>query len=282
MKLSPVCVIGAAYTASERGVAADILAARALSLAPIPVYTTIVVASDAVVTDVTDVPVDTVEAQLEHVRSLGPVAGVKVGVLGGPKTVQAVLEAAPSLGGPVVLDVVASGPSGETVMSARGIDALSDALDAADLVTISKSDAELVTNGQIESLDDAQVAAQRMHNRGARSVVVRCGALPYRFYAAEDDPGKNNNGTVETLFADLFYDGHDFALYEAPLIEGAPDGASSAFALSILAGVIQGDDLEDALRKAKRYATDAVRHQVGVQGFGSRLSYADLAATRDH
>ena len=74
MALSPVAVIGAIYTASERGLSADVLAARALGLAPLPLCTSIVVASGGRVTDVTDVPVDTVIAQLEHLAASGPLA----------------------------------------------------------------------------------------------------------------------------------------------------------------------------------------------------------------
>ncbi len=182
------------------------------------------------------------------------------------------------LGGPVVLDLVASGPSGETVLSARGIDVIAEHLEVADVVTISKADAELVTGGQIESLDDAQVAAQRMNNKGAKNVVIRCGSLPYRFYDAADDPGtKANNGSQERLFADLLYDGSDFALYEAPYLDVAPDGAASAFSLAVLAGLVAGDALEVALQKAKRYATDSVRHAQEVPGFSPRLDYKDLS-----
>ncbi|WP_420453904.1 PfkB family carbohydrate kinase [Rubrivirga sp.] len=270
MPLLPVAVVGATYTVSERGLVADALAARALGLAPLPICTSIVVASGGRVTDVTDVPVDTVEAQLEHLQSSGTITGVKIGALGGPKTAAAVLDAVAGMGVPVVLDVVASGPSGETVMEARAIDVVAERLGAATLVTLSKADAELVTNAQIESLDDAQVAAQRLHNRGARAVVIRCGSLPYRFYDAADDPGA---GSREPFFADLFYDGEDFALFEAPLLEAHPDGASSAFALAALAGLIRGEPAELALQGAKRFATDAVRHAVEVDGYGPRLQF---------
>ena len=270
MPLTPVAVVGATYTVSERGLVADALAARAVGLAPLPVCTSIVVASGGRVTDVTDVPVDTVIAQLDHLRASGPLAGVKVGVLGGPKTAAAVLDAVATMGVPVVLDVVASGPSGETVMEARAIDVVAERLAAATLVTLSKADAELVTGAQIESLDDAQVAAQRLHNRGARGVVIRCGHLPYRFYDAADDPGADAR---EPYFADLFYDGEDFALFEAPLLDAHPDGASSAFALSALAGLVRGETAEVALQGAKRFATDAVRHAASVDGRGPRLQF---------
>lgn len=268
MPLLPVAVVGALYTVSERGLAADVLAARAVGLAPLPLCTSLVVASGGRVTDVTDVPVDTVEAQLDHLEAAGPLAGAKLGVMGGPKTVQVVCEAAARWNVPVVLDVVASGPSGETVLSARGIDALAERLDVADLVTVSRADAELITGGQIESLDDAQVAAQRVQHRGARRVLIRCGALPYRFYDAASDPGSASTSQN----ADLLYDGEDFALFEAPHLGGVhPDGASSVLALTALRALIDGASVEVALQSAKRSATEAVRHRLEVDGHGARV-----------
>jgi len=178
-----------------------------------------------------------------------------------------VLDAAAKIEGPVVLDLVASGPSGETVLEAAGIDAVVTRLDVPDLVTLSKADAELVTNAQIESLDDAQVAAQRLSHRGARAVLIRCGALPYRFYDAADDPGAD----TDRQFADLFYDGEDFALFEAPLLDSAPDGAASALSLAVLAALLDGEPMEVALQRAKRFATESVRQAVPVDGHPERL-----------
>ena len=274
MALRPLAVVGALYAVSERGVAADVLAARAVGAAPLPVCTSIVVASDGVVTDVTDVPVDTVRAQLDHLRETGGVEGIKVGILGGPKTVHAVCDAVEAMDVPTVLDLVASGPNGETVLSARGIDAVAERLGVATLVTVSRADAELVTGGEIESLDDAQVAAQRLHNRGAAKVVVRCGHLPYRFYDPADDPGTaGGDGASTPLSFDLFYDGEDFVLYEAPLVPGDdPDGQSSVFTITALNSIAGGAPVELALQAAKREATESVRHQWEVTGRTPRIN----------
>ena len=271
--LSPVLVVGALYAGSERGLAADLFAARALGLAPLPVCTQLVMAGGGRVTDVTDVPTDTVAAQIEHTLATGPVAGVKVGILAGHHTARVVLDAAQALAVPTVLDLVASGPSGETVLSAQGIDAVADRFGVATLVTVSRQDAELVTGGEIASLDDAQVAAQRIVGRGARAVVIRCGHLPYRFYDAADDPGGDGaaSGTPPLSF-DLYYDGEDFALFEAPLLDGdTAEGASSAFSLAALARFVAGDTPEQALQHAKRFATEALRQQ--TSGPVPRLAY---------
>jgi hydroxymethylpyrimidine/phosphomethylpyrimidine kinase len=215
------------------------------------------------VTDVTDVPTDTVAAQIDHTFSTGAIAGAKIGILAGHQTAEVVLDACDAFGIPVVLDLVASGPSGETVLSAQGIDAVAARLAIPHLVTISRADAELVTGGEIMSLDDAQVAAQRIVNRGARHVVVRLGSLPYRFYDAADDPGGETTeqpGTPPPFSFDLAFDGEDFALFEAPLLPGdLPEGGSSAFAITALSGIVDGRPLNEALQLAKRFATEALR-----------------------
>lgn len=273
MPLSPILVVGPLYTGSERGLAADLLTARGLGLAPLAVCTQLVVASGGVVTDVTDVPVDTVVAQLEHTLGLGTPVAAKVGGLASAATAAAVLDSLVAFEGPVVLDVVASGPSGETVMNAAGIDAVAERLSVADLVTISKADAELVTGGQIESLDDAQVAAQRLHHRGARRVVIRCGTLPYRFYDAAEDPG-GDGAEASALSFDLYYDGEDFALFEASRVDvDAGDGLSSIFAITALSVLIETGSFEDSLQAAKRNATDAVRGSHSAAAFGRRVAY---------
>ena len=274
MSLLPLLVVGPLYTGTERGLAADLLCARAQGLAPLPVCTQLVVASGGTVTDVTDVPVDTVIAQLEHTLAMGAPAAARIGGLASAATVEAVMGRMGSFEGPVVLSIVASGPSGETLLNAGGIDALAEHLSVADLVTVSRADAELVTGGTIESLDDAQVAAQRLHHRGAKSVVIRCGHLPYRFYDAAEDPG-GDGAAQQPLSFDLLYDGEDFALFEAPQLDDRSiDGLSSVFDVAVLASRLQGLDLIESLQVAKRRATDALRLGNEVEGFPDRLSLA--------
>lgn len=259
-----VVAVGALHTGSDRGLVTDVRIGEMLGLTVRPVCTSIVAASHNQVTDVTEVPSDTVDAQLAHLVQTEPLAGVKVGVLGDWRTAALVLDRVVEMRVPVVMDVVASGPNGETVLTGRGIDMVAGRLGAADLVTISRRDATLLSGGEISSLDDAQVAAQRIHHRGAQAVLIRCGALPYRFYDAVDDPGASGDAAKESpppFFFDLFYDGRDFALFEAPLL---PDdglrGACDAFAMAVVAArVLDGAPLEKALQHAKRITTEAIR-----------------------
>ncbi len=275
--LRSVAVVGALHVGAERGLAADLLAARALGLVAQPVCTALVMASHGRVTDVTDVPADTVVAAFEHLRAVAgeggaEVGGMKVGVLGGHRTVEAVFDAADKMDGPLVLDVVLSGPSAETLLTERGTDALLARWGRADLVTVRLRDAELITGGEIRSLDDAQVAAQRAHKRGARRVLLRCGVLPARFFDAADS-FYSNNGHAEAFATDLYYDGAAFALFEAPRLDVSESaGASSALALAALRALLDGRSVEEALQAAKRFVSEAIRRGMRADG-PPRLDY---------
>ncbi|MEN0044681.1 MAG: bifunctional hydroxymethylpyrimidine kinase/phosphomethylpyrimidine kinase [Pseudomonadota bacterium] len=255
-----VLSIHALYTGNRRGLVADVLAGIEQGLDVQTVCTAHVVASHDRVTDSTDVPADTVSSQLEHLFAATTPRAAKVGILGDRRTVDVVFDALDDLNGPIVLDFTASGPSGETVLTQRGIDALSERMSRADLVMLRRADAELVTGGEIRSLDDAQVAAQRATNRGAQRVLIKCGALPVRFYEAADDPEANSTG----FHSDLYYDGDEFALFEAPMLDiGHLRGASGVHSMALLRVLVAGASMEEGLQIAKREVTDWLRKSLG-------------------
>lgn len=130
-----------------------------------------------------------------------------------------------------------------------------------DLVVIDRSEAEPLSGGEIHSLDDAQVAAQRLVKRGASSVVIKCGNLPSRFFETQGDDAPAPESDGGTPFnADLYFDGEEFALFEAPhIVNGRRDGASSAFALAALHDMAEGKPIEASLQAAKRYVTEGLR-----------------------
>ena len=272
--LPPVALVGPLYVGTERGLAADLLAARSLGLEGHPVCTALVAASHGQVSDVVEVPIDTVRAQLEHLAGTVALQGIAVGALMRGRTADVVIRAVEALGIAAVLDFVASGPSGETLLDRPGIDRVTEALGSFTLVTAGLRDAELLSGGEIRSLDDAQVAAQRIIKRGARQVLIRCGRIPARFFDA-DDPGADagGDGSTARFDCDLAFDGTEFALFEAPHIPGPPtEGAASALTVSTLAGLIAGNDVPSALQSAKRYVTEAVRAAV-PSGDGRRLTF---------
>lgn len=249
----PVCV-GALYPGIERGLSADVLAVRAMGGQALPVCTSLVVAGRGTVTDVLDVPTDTIDAQLSHLFDTRCPTAAKVGILNHPATVESVFRHMnDALSGPFVYDLTLSGPSGEDIISQRALDAVHDHLSIPDLVTLRVHDAELIAGMEIPSLDDAQVAIQRIGQLGAAHVLLRCGRLPTHFFDVDSEP--------PDYAVDLFYDGDDFALYEAPYVPAEDiHGASSAFLVALLRALSLDVPLTDALQAAKAYVTESLRH----------------------
>ncbi|HYE58129.1 MAG TPA: PfkB family carbohydrate kinase, partial [Rhodothermales bacterium] len=243
-------VAGALYPGLERGVVADAFATRALGGRALLVCTSLVVAGHGRVTDVLDVPADTVQAQVEHLFATLRPTGACVGLAGSAASASALVETLGArLEGPLVFNLTLSGPSGEDVADGRVREVLVRAFPLADVVVVGRHDAELVAGIEVATLDDAQVAVQRLHRQGARAVVLRCGSLPARDFASQS----------ESFATDLLYDGEAFTLYEAPVIE-RPDleGASSAFVLALLKARLGGLSLEESVRLAKHFVTEAL------------------------
>lgn len=252
MQFRPI-VAGALYPGISRGLKADILASQALGGNAYPICTSHIVAGRGVVTDVLNVPTDTVSAQFEHLANTEQPTAAKVGVMGNESTVEMAFEHLSRIDGPVILDLTLSGPSGEDVIGERGISALLDHLDQPDLVTVRKTDAALIAGMEIPSLDDAQVAVQRIAQQGAEHVLLRCGQLPTHFY--DDD------GSPPEYAVDLYYDGEDIALFEAPYLSDLDElhGASSGLLLPLLEMMQSGATIEAALQRAKGRVTEALR-----------------------
>lgn len=252
MRFNPI-VAGALYPSISRGISADLLATQALSGTAFPVCTAHVVAGDGVVTDVLNVPTDTVSAQLEHIFDTKSPTCAKVGIIGASPTVAPVFDHLSTLDGPFIYDLTISGPSGEDVLGQQGLDAITEYLDVPDLVTLRLTDASLVAGMEIPSLDDAQVAAQRIAQQGGRRVLIRCGKLPTHFF--------NDDATPPDYALDLLFDGEDFALFEAPYLSDLDTlhGASSGLLLPLVKHLQQGMELEPAIQKAKGRISEALR-----------------------
>jgi len=251
MNFRPIA-INALYPGIGRGLRADLLSTQALGGTAYSVCTAHVVAGRGTVTDVLNVPTDTVSAQLEHLAATEAPTAAKVGIIGDAPTVEVTFEHLDQFEGPVVLDLTLSGPSGEDVLGQDGLAALLDHLDRPDLVTLRLKDATLVSGMEIPSLDDAQVAAQRVAQQGAERVLLRCGRLPTHFFDTDSAPPK--------FAVDLYYDGEDFALFEAPFLSDIDHlhGASSGLLLSVLHSLQEGTEMEDALQQSKGRVSEAL------------------------
>lgn len=246
--------IGAQYPALERGLTADTLAIQSFEATPYTVCTSHIVAGNGTVTDVLEVPSDTVSAQLEHIFATRTPNAAKIGVVGSPASADVIFRSLKSnLQGPVVLDLTLSGPSGEDIVEPDTLEVITEHLREMDLVSASITDATLLAGMEIPSLDDAQVAAQRLGQRGARHVLLRCGRLATHHFDTESAPPE--------YAVDLYYDGDELAVFEAPFINHIDhlSGRASGLMISILHSLWSGRSVLQSLQTSKAVVTEALR-----------------------
>jgi pyridoxine kinase len=97
--------------------------------------------------------------------------------------------------------------------------------------------------GTLHTLDDMKEAAKKIHEKGAKNVVVKGGK------ALEGDKA-----------IDLFYDGNEFTVLESDKIEGATNhGAGCTFAAAITSSLAKGLSPKEAVIKAKDFVTEAIQ-----------------------
>src|SRR5947209_5411530 len=120
---------------------------------------------------------DLVTAQIEAVAADFTIDATKIGMLATSAIVEAVVAAIDELELPmVVVDPVLRSTSGAALLDDDGLQALvAELLPRAFIVTPNLPEAEAISGTRISSMDDAQEAARRIHDRGATVVVVTGG-----------------------------------------------------------------------------------------------------------
>jgi pyridoxine kinase len=103
---------------------------------------------------------------------------------------------------------------------------------------------QLAGVGEIKTLDAMKEAAKIIFDKGAKTVFVKGGAK-LADYTGEKDKS-----------LDIFYDGKDYTLIEAPLIHSTWNhGAGCTTAAAVTAGLARGLSPLEAVRLAKKFIT---------------------------
>ena len=112
-------------------------------------------------------------------------------------------------------------------------------------------EAEVLTGWRVRTLDEMRAAARRIHELGARRVVVKGGH-------SVGDP------------VDIYFDGSHFIELHAERIETRhTHGTGCTFSAAIAALLARGSNADEAVVGAKRYITGAILHAPGIgQGHG--------------
>jgi hydroxymethylpyrimidine/phosphomethylpyrimidine kinase len=190
-----------------------------------------------------------VTAQIAAVAEDLQLHATKIGMLATAAIVHAVAAAIEDFGLPmVVLDPVMAASSGERLLDAAGVQALSSALlPRVQVITPNIPEAEALSGCRIATRDDRRRAADRLAGMGAAAVIITGG----------HEPGPE--------VMDLLYDGSTFVELRATRVNGPRrHGTGCTFASALAAGLALGHGLPDAAARAQQYVAGAIAHAVPI------------------
>ncbi len=228
------------------GIQADLKTFAALGVYGYSVLTQVIAQNSSRVIDVEHASAEIVVAQLEALAAECAPISVKTGALANFKIVKAVARAIKDLKFPApVVDPIIVSSSGARLLDPKGKRAMRKYLiPIARVVTPNIPEAEALT--QVEIVSDAAMreAAREFIRMGADAVVI-----------------KGGHSKDQSFATDLLLDGRRFVVLKGPRIAGGgAHGTGCAFSAAIAAYLARGENLEAAVRNAKRYVTTALRN----------------------
>jgi hydroxymethylpyrimidine/phosphomethylpyrimidine kinase len=186
--------------------------------------------------------------QIRAVISDIPPAAAKTGALGNAAIIHAIAELARDFSFPLVVDpVMVSTPGlhgqGVALLAADGMEALKTfLLPHAFLLTPNLDEASLLVGGEVDDVAGMRQAAEQLVRLGPQAVLVKGGHL-----------------ASEAI--DILYYRGAWTEFASPRIRTRhTHGTGCTFSAAITASLASGLDLLEAVRRAKRYITEAIRN----------------------
>ncbi len=199
---------------------------------------------------------EAVIAQIEAITSDIAVQGVKTGMLLNQGIIQVVAEALDALPHriPLVVDPVMVSRTGAQLIDDDAIATLTQKLiPQACIVTPNRYEAQLLSGLDILTLADMEAAARQIYQLGPQAVLVKGG------------------GMADSLRStDVWFDGGEVTVLEAEIVETQnTHGTGCTLSAAITANLALGKAPLPAVKAAKDYVTNALRHALGIgQGQG--------------
>jgi pyridoxine kinase len=249
MTLNKALTIAGSDSSGGAGIQADLKTFQELGVYGMTALTTIVSMdpNNHWSHNVYSVPIETVEAQLETILTGIGVDAVKTGMLG---SVEIIELAAKKIDEHKLKNVVI-----DPVMVCKGTDEVLHPETAVALREVLVPRATVVTPNLFEAmqlsgikpirtLDDMKEAAVKIHSLGAKYVLIKGG------------------GKLEHEKAiDVLYDGENFDILEGERIQTTyTHGAGCTYSAAITAELAKGKEVKEAIRTAKEFITEAIRH----------------------
>ncbi|MGG0662500.1 bifunctional hydroxymethylpyrimidine kinase/phosphomethylpyrimidine kinase [Viridibacillus arvi] len=191
-------------------------------------------------------PIDVLKAQLKTTLSTG-VDAVKTGMISTEEAIQVAGEAIANSGTTnVVIDPVMVCKGEDEVLNPGNVEAMIKYLLPQALVTTPNlfEAGQLAGTGTPKTIEEMKVAAQKIHELGAKNVII-----------------KGGKALQHEKAIDLFSDGEKFILLEADKVDTTYNhGAGCTFAAAITANLANGLSVREAVFESKAFVAAAIEH----------------------
>jgi hydroxymethylpyrimidine/phosphomethylpyrimidine kinase len=250
MEVKRVLTIAGSDSGGGAGIQADLKTITALGGFGMTVITALTAQNTLGVQGVLEIPVEFIEQQFDSVATDIGVDAAKTGMLCSSAIIRCVAKRIRRYRmKKLVVDPVMVAKGGRPLLSEEARETLiRELLPLAMVFTPNIPEAEALTGRRITSLESMKKAAEAIHKRGARNVIVK-------------------GGHLEGDAVDLLYDGRTFLTLSAPRIETKHShGTGCTFASAIATGLAQGRTFLEASTQAKAYVTEAIRSGLAIGG----------------
>ena len=207
-------------------------------------------------------------AQIEAVAGDIEIHATKTGMLADAAIVEAVAAAIKEMDLPlVVVDPVIASKRGDRLLDDDGVQMLCvELLPLAHVVTPNIPEAEVLGGRRIASLEDMKEAARRIHDMGARSVIITGGHLPGHRSADHRPPATDHRPSpTGSEVVDLLFDGREFFEFRTARVDTAnTHGTGCTFAAAVAAHLALGHGLAEAAERSQQYVAGAIQHALAI------------------
>jgi hydroxymethylpyrimidine/phosphomethylpyrimidine kinase len=228
------------------GIQADLKTFAAMGVHGTSAITAITAQNTLTVTEIHEVPVRVIRAQIDAVVEDIGVQAVKTGMLASSQIIKAVAAAIREHAiHNLVVDPVMVAKGGARLLHNDAIAALfSDLLPLAAIVTPNIPEAEVLLGRAILTLDDRRRAAKDLVELGPRAAVVK-------------------GGHADSDATDVYWDGRKLVeLSSARIDTRNTHGSGCVFSAAITAGLARGQGPLEAVRSAKAFIAGAIENSL--------------------
>ena len=258
-----VVTIAGSDSCGGAGIQADLKTFSALGTYGMSVITAITAQNTMGVLMVRDLDAEIVREQIKALFDDIEIHAVKIGMVSNIHIIDTIGDCLKNYDThPIILDPVMVSKSGCHLLRPESKDKLIDVLfPLADVVTPNLYEAEVITGTKIETIKEMEQAAVRIHQLGARYVVVKGGHL--------------SGDAVDVLF-----NGKDFIHMKGKRIHTRnTHGTGCTFSSAITAYLARGYSITEAVYQAKEYISGAIEHSLDIgHGVGPTHHFYDLYA----